>query len=83
MQSAFFDATLFNVVAGDGLIPILKKNFNAFALFPFINTPSQIIKRRFLYIPLPSFHYKPPFCPPNSLLINHIFGGNVKSIIRV
>ena len=27
-----------------GVIPILKKNFNPFALFPFIDTPSKMIK---------------------------------------
>ena len=32
-----------------------------------------MIKRRFLYIPLTPFCYNPPFCPPNLILINHIF----------
>ena len=32
-----------------------------------------MIKWRFLNIPLTPFYYNPPFCPPNSLLINHIF----------
>ena len=40
-----------------GVIPIEKKNCNAFALFPFINTLPQIIKWRFLYIPRSPFYY--------------------------
>ena len=44
MQATFFDVTLFNLTAGGGVIPILKKNCNPFALFPIINTPSQMIK---------------------------------------
>ena len=40
----FFDVNLFNLIAGVGVILILKKNFNLFALFPFINTPSRMIK---------------------------------------
>ena len=38
-----------------------------------IPIPSKMIKWRFLYISLTSFYYNPPFCPPNPLLINHIF----------
>ena len=32
-----------------------------------------MIKLKFLYIPPTPFYYKPPSCPPNPLLINHIF----------
>ena len=48
---------------GIGVIPILKKNCNPFALFPFINTPSKMIKWKFLYIPLTPFYYNPLFLP--------------------
>ena len=46
-----------------GVISILQKNCNPFALFPFINTPSKKIKLRFLYIPLTLFLLQPPFLP--------------------
>ena len=71
------------LTSGVGVKPILKKNCSPFALFPFINTPTQMMKLRFLYIPLTSFYYNPPFCPPNPLLINHILYGKVKSSLRV
>ena len=48
-------------------MPFLKKNCNPFTLFPFINTPSQMIKWKFLYILLTPFYYNPPpppFFPP-------------------
>ena len=32
-----------------------------------------MIKGKVLYVPLTPFYYDPPFCPPNPLLINHIF----------
>ena len=57
---------------GVGLIPIFKKICNPFALFPSIKTPSQMIKWKFLYVPLTPFCYNPPFCPTNPLLINHM-----------
>ena len=55
------------------VILVLKKICNPFALFPFINTPSKMIRWRFLNIPFNPFCYKPPFCPPNPLLINQLF----------
>ena len=48
---------------------ILRKNWSPFALFPFINSTSQMMKWRFLYIPFILFYYNLAFCPPNPLLI--------------
>ena len=59
-------------------ISILWKNCNQFGLFPFMNTPSQIIKLSFLHIPSTPFYYNLSFCPPNPLLINHIFSWKSK-----
>ena len=50
---------------GLGLIPILNKNCNPFALFLFINTPFKMVKWRSLYFPFTSFYYNFPFCLPN------------------
>ena len=58
---------------GVGAAPILKKNCNQFPLLLFINTPSQMIKWRILYILSNPFYYNPPPCTLNLLLINHIF----------
>ena len=62
------------LIAWVGVIPILKKNSNPFAL-----TQSKMIKWRFLYIPITPFYHNPPFCPPNPFLINHILFWKVKS----
>ena len=59
-------------------ISILWKNCNQFGLFPFMNTPSQIIKLSFLHIPSTPLYYNLSFCPPNPLIINHIFSWKSK-----
>ena len=52
--------TLFNLIIGGEVVrewSILRKNFNPFVLFPFINTPPPLLKWSFLCIPpTPSYY---------------------------
>ena len=78
-----FDVTLFNQIAGVGPIPIPRNNCKPFALFPCVNTPplpplSNDQIKIFMYIPTTTFYYNRPSCPPNSLLIHHIFSWKSK-----
>ena len=60
---------------GVGAIPILSKNLTHLPSFHLL-TPPPPLKWSFLYIPPIPFFL--PSCPPNRLLINHIFSWKTK-----